>query len=305
MALLALKQRGSMRLRAAVGLPDPVLDRYDTQWHFPMNGAPAIADVTEESELEGALIKYGVSDARYFAGVPLAATNGQELGMLAVVDRIPRTLASRRIEILNMLAGQMVAQLELGRRMYQEGKLRAEEQTRLLLQDGDDHERKIARLQAVIESQRTVDELTGVKNERAFRDRLLEEFERYERLQQPFSLIMCEVERMENYVSLFGAGAVNDLLKRMAEMALLRTRYCDIVARYGDYRFGIILPGTGAREAHEVVDKLRRVAGVELPNLQGHKINVGVATVPGSARSSQALIEECLRRLRTGEATEP
>ncbi len=55
--------------------------------------------------------------ARFFAGVPVVSRAGAELGMLCVLDRIPRDLSNDEKEMLATLARQVAAQLEVRHKM--------------------------------------------------------------------------------------------------------------------------------------------------------------------------------------------
>ena len=56
---------------------------------------------------------------RFYAGVPLRAHDGQVLGTLCVIDRQPRLIAPGQLDLLTLLAGQVMALLELRRTAHQ------------------------------------------------------------------------------------------------------------------------------------------------------------------------------------------
>ncbi|MEP0849011.1 MULTISPECIES: PAS domain S-box protein [Cyanophyceae] len=57
---------------------------------------------------------------RFYAGAPLITPEGQTIGVLCVVDTVPRQLSSQQVEALKALSRQVVSQLELRRNLAEE-----------------------------------------------------------------------------------------------------------------------------------------------------------------------------------------
>jgi len=52
-------------------------------------------------------------EIRFYAGVPLAAPEGQHIGTLCVIDRVPRVLSPEQINAIKILANNIMAHLNL------------------------------------------------------------------------------------------------------------------------------------------------------------------------------------------------
>lgn len=92
-----------------------------------------------------------------------------------------------------------------------------------------------------------IDDLTGVRNARAFHEAAGAEIERARRYQHPFSVAVVDL-----------GSRVGDDLVRAAAVALRGAlRATDFVARLGRDEFIALLPETSAASARIVLDKLR------------------------------------------------
>ena len=74
-----------------------------------------VSDATEEPRYRDNPLVTGPPGIRAYAGVPLVGRDGLPVGALCVIDRRPRHFSARQLDGLHLLAGQVVAQMELRR----------------------------------------------------------------------------------------------------------------------------------------------------------------------------------------------
>ncbi len=90
-----------------------------------------------------------------------------------------------------------------------------------------------------------IDELTQVANRRRFEEYLAQEWQRTAREQQPFSLIIWDVDFFKSYNDTYGHLSGDRCLKEIAKtIKNFLKRSTDLVARYGGEEFAAILPNT-------------------------------------------------------------
>ncbi len=110
------------------------------------------------------------------------------------------------------------------------------------------------------------DGLTGLWNHAAFQLALRNEIQRAERLRQPLSLIMLDVDYFKQFNDNYGHPAGDEVLRQVAEVLRRHARPYDIVARYGGEEFAIILVNTELEMALRVAERFRQ-AIQQIPNL--------------------------------------
>jgi diguanylate cyclase (GGDEF)-like protein len=105
----------------------------------------------------------------------------------------------------------------------------------------------------------TTDSLTGVKNRRAFGEKLAEEISRSARYAVPLSLLLLDVDKFKQYNDTFGHQAGDEILKTVGRLLREQARATDFVARYGGEEFALVLPNTGDEGALVMAERLRAV----------------------------------------------
>jgi diguanylate cyclase (GGDEF)-like protein len=151
-----------------------------------------------------------------------------------------------------------------------------------------------------------IDGLTQIANRRRFDEYLLQEWGRHIRMQQPLSLLLCDVDHFKLYNDSNGHQAGDECLKIVAKAISQCYRTGDLVARYGGEEFALVLPQTNAAGAVQVAERVRSaVAAVALPHpaspvCERVTVSIGVACAtpqPHGPTDARALIEEADRHL--------
>jgi diguanylate cyclase (GGDEF)-like protein/PAS domain S-box-containing protein len=155
-----------------------------------------------------------------------------------------------------------------------------------------EHRHKLEEANARLEMLATTDELTLLKNRRAFQVRLAEEIERSHRYKMPLSLMLLDVDHFKQFNDTFGHPAGDCALQGIARVLGKHSRSTDFVARYGGEEFAILLPNTDQCGAVVSAERIRKaIAEEEWPERQ-MTVSIGVATLTATTRSDTALVEE-------------
>lgn len=149
------------------------------------------------------------------------------------------------------------------------------------------------------------DRLTGLHNMTFFEERYPEEFERAQRYQYPFSVIMMDIDDFKNYNDSFGHPMGNVLLQRVTEGMKSALRDVDILVRYGGEEFICILPLTEKQVAVEIAERIRAKvleANAVIPHAGEQpggcvSLSLGVAEFPVDSREQGELVEIADQRM--------
>ncbi len=148
------------------------------------------------------------------------------------------------------------------------------------------------------------DELTGLSNRRHFQEILKREVAQARRFSSIFSIIMCDIDGFKQHKSALGNLQTDALLRQVGKALLKNTRGIDLVSRFGNDQFIVLLPKTSKDGAVATAEKLRKRIGEEDFSLlinSEQSVNVtlsfGVTEFPGDSKNIYELLNLADRAL--------
>ena len=141
------------------------------------------------------------------------------------------------------------------------------------------------------------DALTGIANRKRFDESLRKARRESESHGTPMSLVLCDIDFFKRFNDTWGHQTGDQIIRFVAGCLTRHAPETHVVARYGGEEFGIVMPGTGAEEAQQIAEKIRRtVESKKLlrkstnEDLGNITISLGVATFQ-DRESMEELIE--------------
>lgn len=103
------------------------------------------------------------------------------------------------------------------------------------------------------------DLLTKAYTRRIIHQNLVEEFQRYQRYRNPFSICMIDIDKFKTINDTFGHQVGDSVLSELAELIMTNIRNSDHFGRYGGEEFLLILTETDQDNAFKTMENLRKI----------------------------------------------
>ncbi|HYO45767.1 MAG TPA: diguanylate cyclase [Gemmatimonadota bacterium] len=147
---------------------------------------------------------------------------------------------------------------------------------------------------AAMEEAASRDPLTGLRNLRAFHQRLDLEIARSEREVRPLSLLMIDIDYLKRVNDAFGHLAGDAVLRDIARILGEQVREVDFVARYGGEEFAVLLTGAEIERAQKIAERICAAIGsMDHPDVDAPvTASIGVATYPYDAITPRDLVHQ-------------
>jgi diguanylate cyclase (GGDEF)-like protein len=122
-----------------------------------------------------------------------------------------------------------------------------------------------------------MDDLTGVGNRRQLLQRLTEECARSDRSNQPFALLVVDLDNFKMINDTHGHAAGDACLRHFTLMAQTRLRPGDLLARTGGDEFCIMLPASTLREGAMIARRIVEVCRADAAGCAGTEVPLSVS----------------------------
>jgi diguanylate cyclase (GGDEF)-like protein len=143
--------------------------------------------------------------------------------------------------------------------------------------------RDLQHLHDLVEQQAITDELTGLSNQRRFRELMAKEVERSKRFDRPLSLVMMDIDDFKDVNDTYGHLQGDHVLREVAALLRVESREIDEPARYGGEEFALALPETTMEGAVELAERIRRRLEKTPVPLSGNSTTIKVTASFGVA----------------------
>jgi diguanylate cyclase (GGDEF)-like protein/PAS domain S-box-containing protein len=154
----------------------------------------------------------------------------------------------------------------------------AEEDLRAAKQQLIEANRELALANQELQELANSDVLTGLKNRRAFDEKLHEKLALSSRSNEGFSVILLDIDHFKTINDRWGHAVGDTVLQEIAKVLTKSLRYIDFIARYGGEEFAVILPGTGMVGSYETAERCRKAIADHTFEHGRVTLSCGVAT---------------------------
>lgn len=141
------------------------------------------------------------------------------------------------------------------------------------------YNRRLKRMNAVLERLARTDPLTDLPNRSRLNELFRREVERAQRYRRPFSIVILDIDHFKRVNDDLGHLAGDRTLQAFAGVVRDSVRGTDTVGRWGGEEFLVLCPETTGEEGVQLAERLRvAIGGTPFEGGRRHTLSAGVAT---------------------------
>ncbi|MEN4750280.1 GGDEF domain-containing protein [Pseudomonas sp. Ps21-P2] len=135
------------------------------------------------------------------------------------------------------------------------------------------------------------DELTGVKNRRAFFHQAERAYDTCKRSRLPLCALMLDIDHFKRINDCHGHQAGDEVLRQIGRVICQSVREGDVCGRLGGEEFALLLANTSLDAAHVIAEKLRQaIADITCQHDEGVTASLGVAALSNTGQDVHGLL---------------
>jgi diguanylate cyclase (GGDEF)-like protein len=141
----------------------------------------------------------------------------------------------------------------------------------------------------------TIDDLTGLKNRRDFRNNALQESSRFERGGAPFCILLVDIDYFKQVNDVNGHACGDKVLVETGQLMKNQIRQQDLLARWGGEEFIMMIVETKIEQAQQIAEKIRLGIYQNIVEFEGQDIRISV-TIGVSQINPAEKLDDCINR---------
>jgi len=145
-----------------------------------------------------------------------------------------------------------------------------------------------------------LDPLTKLLNSSAFNQILKQRISEAKRHENEFGLIMVKIININSLIEKYGYPAMNYIIKWIAQILRVSLRSEDLISRYGNNTFLILLPYPKKEGTQKTVKKLTNKFKSETMIMKGTKIDIDLFFNINICNENNYNIDNLLKKLLNG-----
>jgi diguanylate cyclase (GGDEF)-like protein len=140
-----------------------------------------------------------------------------------------------------------------------------------------------------------IDDLTGLRNRRDFRNNSLQELSRFERSGKPFCILLIDIDYFKLVNDANGHACGDKVLVQTSALMKSRIRQQDLLARWGGEEFIMMIVEASIEQGQRVAENIRSAINQNRVEFEGQDIQVTVTIGVSQIHPSEKL-DACINR---------
>jgi diguanylate cyclase (GGDEF)-like protein len=137
---------------------------------------------------------------------------------------------------------------------------------------------EILYLKEIINEYVIIDDVTGMYSRKFFVERMEEELQRANESGNELSMLVISMDRAHDLETRYSREGFERVMTALAKVVRASVRPYDVVGRFDDHAFSVLLIHTAASDAYLWAEKIRKSIAAYVINLDGRSFSITIST---------------------------